>query len=128
MNIVSIVPARGGSKGIPRKNIKLLNGKPVIFYSIEASKSCSLINKTYVSTEDDEISDISKDFGANIINRPLELASDTSSSIDVIIHALDYLENKEALPDAFVLLQPTSPLRTSVDIENAVNLFMTVIH
>lgn len=124
MNIVSIIPARGGSKGIPRKNIKLLNDKPVIAYSIEASNSCSLINETYVSTEDEEIGDISLDFGANLIKRPFELAKDNSSSIEVILHALDYLENNQTLPDFFILLQPTSPLRNSDDIGNAIKLFM----
>ena len=124
MNVVSIIPARGGSKGIPRKNIKLLNKNPVISYSIEASNSCGLINNTIVSTEDDEISKISNEWGANIIKRPDELAEDTSSSIDVILHVLDYLEDNDSLPDLFVLLQPTSPLRTSEDIENSINLFL----
>ena len=124
MNICSIIPARGGSKGIPRKNIKPLNGKPVIAYSIDASNSCNLINNTYVSTEDDEISQISKKCGADVIDRPNELAEDTSASIDVILHALDYLERNEILPDLFILLQPTSPLRTSKDIENSIRLFL----
>lgn len=123
MDIASIIPARGGSKGIPRKNIKLLNGKPIISYSIEASISCNLIDGTFVSTEDSEIYEVSKSYGAEVIKRPHELAEDTSSSIDVILHALDYLENNGRLPDAFVLLQPTSPLRTSEDIKNAVELF-----
>ena len=124
MNIISIIPARGGSKGIPRKNIKLLNGKPLISYSIDASNSCSLIDDTYVSTEDAEISEISKGNNAEVIERPDELASDDSSSIDVILHVLDYLENRYELPDLFVLLQPTSPLRTSEDIEASINLFL----
>lgn len=124
MNIVSIIPARGGSKGIPRKNIMQLNNKPLISYSIEASNSCNLINHTYVSTEDSEISEISKKYDAEVINRPKELAEDNSSSIDVILHALDYLKCNEILPDLFILLQPTSPLRTSKDIENSINLFL----
>ena len=124
MNIISIIPARGGSKGIPRKNIKLLNGKPLISYSIDASNSCSLIDDTYVSTEDAEISEISKGNNAEVIERPDELAGDDSSSIDVILHVLDYLENRGELPDLFVLLQPTSPLRTSEDIEASINLFL----
>ena len=124
MNIISIIPARGGSKGIPRKNIKLLNGKPLISYSIDASNSCSLIDETYVSTEDAEISEISKGNNAEVIERPDELAGDDSSSIDVILHVLDYLENKGELPDLFVLLQPTSPLRTSEDIEASINSFL----
>ncbi len=124
MNIISIIPARGGSKGIPRKNIKLLNGKPLISYSIDASNSCSLIDGTYVSTEDAEISEISKGNNAEVIERPDELAGDDSSSIDVILHVLDYLENRGKLPDLFVLLQPTSPLRTSEDIEASINSFL----
>ena len=124
MKICSIITARGGSKGIPRKNIKSLNGKPVLAYSIEHSISTKLIENTYVSTEDKEISKVSRDFGAKIIKRPEELAEDTSSSVDVVLHSLEYLENKSELPDFFVLLQPTSPLRTSKDIENAIKLFI----
>lgn len=123
MNITSIITARGGSKGIPRKNIKLLNGKPVIAYSIEASTSNNLIKNTFVTTEDKEIAEISKKFNAEVIKRPDELAQDNSTSVDVILHALDYLEDKSKLPDIFVLLQPTSPLRSSNDITNAIELF-----
>lgn len=123
MDIMSIIPARGGSKGVPRKNIKLLNGKPLIYYSIEASNSCKFIDRTFVSTEDDEISEISNKLGSEVIKRPLDLASDTSSSIDVIFHFLDFLEDNIFLPEMFVLLQPTSPLRTSNDIYKAIELF-----
>lgn len=124
MNIATIITARGGSKGIPRKNIKNLNGKPVLAYSIEPSLASDLIKQTFVTTEDDEISEISKEYGAKVIDRPQELAEDTSSSVDVVLHALDYLEKNDELPDFFVLLQPTSPLRTTEDIENAINLFI----
>lgn len=124
MNICSIITARGGSKGIPRKNIKNLNGKPVVGYSIEASISCDLVKNTYVTTEDEEIATISREFGAEVIDRPQELAADNSSSVDVVLHALDYLEKNEESFDFFVLLQPTSPLRTAIDIENAINLFV----
>lgn len=123
MNIVSIITARGGSKGIPRKNIKPLNGKPVIAYSIESSTSNNLIENTFVTTEDAEIVEISKKFNAKIIPRPDELARDESTSVDVLLHALDYLEENYSLPDFFVLLQPTSPLRSSEDITNAIKLF-----
>jgi CMP-N-acetylneuraminic acid synthetase len=124
MNICTIITARGGSKGIPRKNIKNLNGKPVLAYSIEPSVASDFIKKTYVTTEDEEISEISKKFNAEVIERPQELAKDTSSSVDVILHALDYLEEKDSLPEFFVLLQPTSPLRTTEDIDNSINLFI----
>ena len=124
MNICSIITARGGSKGIPRKNIKNLNGKPVLAYSIESSIKSDLIKETYVTTEDEEIRKISKEFNAKVIERPQELATDTSSSVDVVLHALDYLEEKNNLPEFFVLLQPTSPLRTTKDIDNAIHLFI----
>ena len=124
MNIISIITARGGSKGVPRKNIQLIDGKPVIAYSIKPSISCDLINNTYVTSEDKEILDISKKYGAELIIRPNELAKDDSSSVDVVIHSLDYLETKGIKPDFFILLQPTSPLRTQEDIKNAIKLFV----
>ena len=104
MNICTIITARGGSKGIPRKNIKLLNGKPIIAYSIEPSNSSDLIENTYVTTEDNEILKISKEYGAKLIKRPDYLSQDTSSSVDVVLHALDYLEKNNNLPDFFFLL------------------------
>lgn len=124
MNICSIITARGGSKGVPKKNIKILNGKPVIAYSIEESIKSDMVEETYVTTEDEKIAEISREYGANIINRPKELAQDNSTSVDVVLHSLNYLENNGKLPDFFVLLQPTSPLRTKEDIENAIKLFI----
>ena len=123
MNICTIITARGGSKGIPRKNIKSLNGKPVISYSIEPSLKCNLINNTYVTTEDKEIAEVSEKIGAEVIDRPYELAEDDSSSVDVVLHSLDYLEKNKSLPDFFILLQPTSPLRIQQDIEKSIKLF-----
>lgn len=124
MNICSIITARGGSKGVPKKNIKLLNGKPVIAYSIEESVKSNIIKETYVTTEDKKIGEISKKYGAKVIDRPKELAQDNSTSVDVVLHSLCYLEDNGELPDFFVLLQPTSPLRTKEDIENAIRLFI----
>lgn len=124
MNIISIITARGGSKGIPRKNVKLLNNKPLIYYSIASSLNCELIKNTYVTTEDKEIMELSLKYGSEIIKRPEKLSQDESSSVDVILHALDYLEDKKELPNFFVLLQPTSPLRTSEDITQSINLFI----
>lgn len=124
MNICSIITARGGSKGVPKKNIKLLNKKPVIAYSIEESLKSNDIKETYVTTEDKEIANISREYGAKIIDRPQELARDNSTSVDVVLHSLEYLENIGELPDFFVLLQPTSPLRTKEDIGNAIKLFI----
>jgi CMP-N-acetylneuraminic acid synthetase len=110
--IVGIIPARGGSKGLPRKNITILNGKPLISYSIEAGKKCRFIEEVYVTTEDTEIKTISSEYGAKIINRPNELSTDTALTRDVVLHSLKFLKSKNIVPEYFVLLQPTSPLRT----------------
>ena len=88
MKIIAIIPARGGSKGIPRKNIRLLAGKPLIAYSIEAALKSRYINKVVVSTEDAEIAEISRRYGVEIIKRPEELAKDESPTIDAIIKLL----------------------------------------
>ena len=122
--IIAIIPARGGSKGIPRKNIRLLAGKPLIAYSIESALKSKYIDKVIVSTEDEEIAEISKLYGADVIKRPINLAGDDILTIDVIFHVLDSLENKKYNPDVVVLLQPTSPLRNTKDIDEAVKLFL----
>jgi CMP-N-acetylneuraminic acid synthetase len=123
--IIAIIPARGGSKGIPRKNVRLLNGKPLIAYSIEMALKSRHINRVIVSTEDQEIAEISKKYGAEVIIRPKELARDDSPTIDVVFHILDFLEKEGYKPDVVVLLQPTSPLRNAEDIDNAVKLFLS---
>lgn len=121
MNIISIIPARGGSKGIPRKNIKLLAGKPLIAYTIETSLNSKLINRTIVSTEDREIAGISNEYGAEVIRRPKKLATDTAPTEPVLQDVVKYLEEKENYkPDLIVLLQPTSPLRKKGDIDKAI--------
>jgi N-acylneuraminate cytidylyltransferase len=124
MDILTIIPARGGSKGIPEKNTKLLAGKPLIAYSIEAAIKSEYINRVVVSTDDDEIAQISKKYGAEVIKRPSELAQDDSSTIDAVIHVLNTLENEGYSADIVVLLQPTSPLRTQEDVDSAINLFI----
>ena len=124
MEILAVIPARGGSKGVPRKNIRLLNGKPLIAYTIEEAKKSRYISRIIVSTEDDEIAKVSNKYGAEVIRRPMELAKDDTPTIDVVLHVLDNLKNRNIEPDIVVLLQPTSPLRTSQDIDNAIKLFM----
>lgn len=119
MRIISIIPARGGSKGILRKNIKFLYNKPLIAYSIEQSLKSKLIDDTFVSTEDDEIKIISMKYGAKVINRPPELATDTSSTEMVLLHASKVLNNNF---DYMVLLQPTSPIRYPKQINEAIEL------
>ena len=125
--ILAIIPARGGSKGIPRKNIIDISGKPLIEYSIctglEALNK-GIINKLVVSTDDNEIAEISKRLGADVpFIRPNNLSGDKSKSVDVLIHAYKFFESQGEHYDSILLLQPTSPLRTCEDIENALRIF-----
>ena len=124
MRIIAIIPARGGSKGIPRKNIKLLAGKPLVAYSIEVAIKSKYITKVFVSTDDEEIAQISKEYHGEVIKRPNGLAKDDSPTIDAVIHVLDTLQREKDSPDLIVLLQPTSPLRTVEDIDDALEIFM----
>lgn len=123
---LALIPARGGSKGIPRKNIRLVGNKPLIAWSIEAASESKLISRTIVSTEDREIADIAQQYGAEVpCYRPDHLAEDTSDPIDAVIYTLDFLEQNEGyIPEYVVLLQPTSPMRTSDDINTAIRLTM----
>jgi len=123
-NIIALIPARGGSKGIPRKNIRLLAGKPMIAYTIEAALKSRYIDRAVVSTEDDEIAEISKRYGAEVIERPEDLAKDETPTIDVIFQVLEVLRTENYNPNIVVLLQPTSPLRKAEDIDNAIELFV----
>lgn len=120
--IIAIIPARGGSKGVPRKNIKLLNGKPLISYSIRAALKSKFIDRVIVSTDDKEIAEIAKRYKAEVpFLRPAELARDTSPTLPVLQHAVKYLEEKENYKtDLIVLLQPTTPLILASDIDNAI--------
>ncbi len=123
-SIIAIIPARGGSKGIPRKNIKKLGSKPLIAYTIEEALKSKCLDHVFVSTEDPEIANISKEYGAQVIDRPASLAKDTSKTVDAVLHAIEYLERDGIHPHTVVLLQPTSPLRDVEDIDAAVNLFL----
>ncbi len=120
--ILAIIPARGGSKGLPRKNVLPFMGKPLIAYTIEAAKKSKYISKIIVSTEDEEIAKISYKYGAEIpFMRPLELAQDNSSTNDVIKYTVDELKEREQYePDIICVLQCTSPLRTSEDIDKTI--------
>ncbi|KAF5431160.1 N-acylneuraminate cytidylyltransferase [Candidatus Methanophagaceae archaeon] len=123
--IIAIIPARGGSKGIPRKNVRLIAGKPLIAYSIEAALNSKYIEKAVVSTEDGEIAKISKKYGAEVIERPMELATDTAPTEPVLEHVVKWLQEQEGYkPDIVVLLQPTSPFRTSEHIDEALDIFL----
>lgn len=125
MNICTVIPARGGSKSIPKKNIRLLRGKPLLQYSIEYSRACSLVSHTVVSTDSQEIAEIAKAGGAEVpFLRPAEFAQDDTPDYPVFRHALEEFEKTYGeLIDALVLLRPTSPLRPPGLIEKAVELF-----
>lgn len=118
MKNIAIITARGGSKGLPRKNILPLLGVPLITYTIRAAQCSNIFERIYVSTEDDEIKNIALKENVSIINRPMVLAQDTSSSIDVIEHALQEI-NYHGFAENFFLLQPTSPLRNAEHIQEA---------
>jgi CMP-N-acetylneuraminic acid synthetase len=126
-SIIGIIPARGGSKGIPRKNIRLLCGKPLIAYSIQEALKSKLIQRIFVSTEDYEISQIASNYKAEVIRRPMELALDNTPSLPVFQHLIQHLEIKENyLTDIIVILQPTSPLRITDDIDGALQKFLNI--
>ncbi|MFA4971014.1 MAG: acylneuraminate cytidylyltransferase family protein [bacterium] len=122
--ILSLITARGGSKGIPRKNVLDVGGKPLIAWSIEAALQSRASLRVVVSTDDEEIAQISLKYGAEVpFVRPAELATDTSDHMSVVIHALEWLKTNESyVPDYVLVLQPTSPMRTSQDIDGAVEL------
>ena len=122
--VVALITARGGSKAIPRKNIKMLAGKPLIGWTIETALHSSMLDRVIVSTDDEEIAGIAKAFGAEVpFIRPASLAQDDSTHISVVLHALEYLrETTREIPDYLLLLQPTSPCRTLDDIEKCISL------
>jgi CMP-N,N'-diacetyllegionaminic acid synthase len=117
--ILAIIPARGGSKGIPKKNIKPLKGKPLIAWTIEEAKKSKLLDKIIVSTDDEEIMNVAKKWGAEVpFLRPSELAQDDTPGIAPVLHTLEYFSDYEYV----VVLQPTSPLRLAEDIDEAIYL------
>jgi CMP-N,N'-diacetyllegionaminic acid synthase len=123
METIAIIPARGGSKRILRKNLYPIAGKPLIAYTILAAKQSKKIDGVFVSTEDEEIASVAKHYGADIIQRPAELAMDDSSSEDAIKHALGSIVADGGSIKQFCLLQPTSPLRTAQHIDDAIDLY-----
>lgn len=122
--IIALVPARGGSKSIPYKNIKLLCNKPLIGWTLDLVKEIPEIDKVVVSTDDLNISIVSQYFGAEVINRPDELSADHSMSIDVVKHTLNVIDQQEENYDIMLYLQPTSPLRSKEDIYDCLDLLI----
>lgn len=121
-NIVAIIPARGGSKGLPRKNVMDFCGKPLVAWSVVQSLNSRLVNQVFVTTDNKEIARIASQYGAIPIQRPPELATDTATTESAILHALGNLRNE---PDLIVYLQPTSPLRMPDDIDNAIEFVIS---
>jgi len=121
--ILAIIPARGGSKRLPRKNILNLSGKPLVAWTIEAALNSKYVDRVVVSTDDEEISYISKKYGADVpFVRPSNLSNDKAISTDVALHSINYFENREEYFDYVILLQPTSPLRTVYNIDSSIEL------
>lgn len=124
MNCLYLIPARGGSKGVPHKNIKELCGKPLIQYSIDIARKLTTDDNICVSTDDVEIKNVVESLGLKVpFMRPDELASDTATTSDVIVHALKWYESNGVIYDAVVLLQPTSPLRRIQDIKDCLESY-----
>ena len=125
MKILAIIPARGGSKGIRRKNVRLLAGKPLIAHTIEHARQASSISRVVVSTDDSEIAAVSEQYGAQVVWRPAEISGDTASSESALLHALEYLQEAEGYePDIVVFLQCTSPLTLPEDIDGTVQVLL----
>lgn len=124
LNIVGIIPARGGSKGIPNKNIIDICGHPLISWSINQSISANSITSTWVTSDDKKILDISRQYGANTIKRPKSISSDNCSSESAWIHALEHINSIGIKPDLVVGIQCTSPIRESNDLDQAINYFL----
>jgi len=125
MDILAVIPARGQSKRLPRKNLALLNGKPLLVHTIEQAVKSRYINKIVCSTEDDEIANIARRNGCQVITRPNRLAQDDIPTLPVIQHTLDYLwKYQHYKPLIVITLQPTSPLRTADDIDSTVKLLI----
>lgn len=122
--VLGVIPARGGSKGIPKKNIVDLAGKPLINYTIEAAQKASLLTHLVVSTDDTSIADVARAAGAPVpFMRPAELSTDTAMSLPVVLHALEAMERECACVfDAVMLLQPTAPFRTAEDIDECLRI------
>jgi CMP-N,N'-diacetyllegionaminic acid synthase len=124
--MIAIIPARGGSKGLPGKNVKLLGGRPLICHSISAALKAKTISRVIVSTDDDEIANVARECGAEVpFMRPKKLATDNSMVMDAYLYTIDRLANEsKELIESFVALLPTTPLRSSEDIDNAVVIFL----
>lgn len=118
---LAIIPARGGSKGVPRKNIRLLAGRPLIGWTIEAAREAQQVSRVVVSTDDEDIARVSRQFGAEVVQRPIDISGDTASSESALLHTLNHLRESEGYqPDLIAFLQCTSPFTSSADIDSTI--------
>lgn len=126
MEILAIIPARGGSKGVPRKNIREIAGKPLIAWIIDAAKGSKHVTRTIVSTDDQETAEIAKEFGAEVpFMRPADISQDLSTDVEFLTHALEMLQEKEGYePDIVLRLPPTAPLTTSEHIDTGIETLL----
>jgi len=123
MRVLGLIPARGGSTGVPRKNIRMLGGKPLLQYTAETARAARLLSRVVLSTDDEEIAEIGRDCNLEVpFMRPTELAADATPSLLVVKHALEWLGSRGDLFDAVCLLQPTHPFRQSGDIDACIAL------
>jgi len=122
--ILAVVPARGGSKGIPRKNIRLLGGEPLIGYTLRTALDASIIDGLVVSTDDVEIADVASGYGVDVVRRPRELGSDSATTESVLLHVIDSLASCGKFFDIILVLEPTSPLRSVSTIHRATEMII----
>ncbi len=123
MNVIAVITARGGSRGLPRKNVLPLAGKPLIAHSIAVAKQAHRVKRVILSTDDEEIMAVGREYGAEVpFVRPPELSTADAAHIDVMLHVVSWLEEYGDLPDAVLLLQPTTPLRSPADLDGAIEL------
>jgi CMP-N,N'-diacetyllegionaminic acid synthase len=124
VRVLALIPARGGSKGIPRKNLAVIGGHPLIAHTIRTARASGRLTRIVVSTDDQDISEVARRYGADVpFLRPPELATDQAKSADVVLHALAAIETQEARQyDVICLLEPTSPLRTIADVSGALDM------
>ena len=122
MKVLGIIPARGGSKGVPRKNLRKFHGKPLLAYAIETGRESLSISHLVVNTEDPEIIQTAEEYDCEVVRRGPQIARDDSAVIDTVFQTLNFFDSKNEYFDAVLLLQPTAPLRTGKDIDRAVEL------
>ncbi|WP_250657351.1 cytidylyltransferase domain-containing protein [Alkalimarinus coralli] len=122
MRVLAIIPARGGSKGVPRKNLKLLGNKPLIAYTIETALNCKAVTDLITTSDDDEILQVAESYGSMIIKRPVELAMDETKMPPVVSHVIETMRKQSVEYDTIILLQPTCPFRLTEDIDVALDM------